>query len=123
MSDDQFDDFEDFWPHYVAEHSDPLNRFIHAVGTTGAIATAVVGLVKRDARLLALAPVIGYGSAWAGHLFVENNKPATFDHPMWSLRGDMRMLKLMLQDEMDEEILRLIGDGQYAPQLLEDFDL
>jgi len=34
----------------------------------------------------------GYGCAWVGHFFFEKNRPATFTHPWWSLRGDLRLL-------------------------------
>jgi hypothetical protein len=43
--------------------------------------------------LLILMPVIGYVFAWAGHYFVEKNKPATLRHPVWSLMGDWVMFK------------------------------
>ena len=36
-------------------------------------------------------PAIGYSFAWVGHFFFENNKPATFTYPIFSLIGDYRM--------------------------------
>lgn len=120
MSEQEFEDFESFWAHYVAEHSNPTTRLLHAVGTTGALATALAALLKRKPKWLALVPLLGYGPAWAGHYFVEGNKPATLDHPVWSLRADLRMYKMMLNGEMEEEMYRLIGDGEYAPKLLEE---
>ena len=120
MSDDQFDSFEEFWPHYLSEHSDPTNRLLHALGTTAAVATAITGLVKKKPKLLALAPLLGYGPAWIGHYLIEGNRPATLDHPVWSLRGDFRMLRLILNDEIEEEMLRMIAEGKTTPQLLEE---
>lgn len=119
MSDEKFETFEDFWPHYVSEHSDPTNRLLHAVGTSAALVTAGYALFKRKPKLLAAAALIGYGSAWIGHLAVEGNRPATFKHPLWSLRGDLRMLQLMLVDEFDEELLRLVAEGKTSPKLLQ----
>jgi hypothetical protein len=43
-----------------------------------------------------LALVQGYVFAWVGHFFYEHNKPATFQHPWLSFRGDWRMWWEML---------------------------
>ena len=36
-------------------------------------------------------PIMGYGFAWLGHFIFENNKPATFKNPIYSLIGDFYM--------------------------------
>jgi hypothetical protein len=90
----RFETFEDFYPYYLSEHSHPTNRRIHVIGTAFSILclTQVVmwGLVG-GFKYLVLAALIGYGAAWAGHYFVEKNKPATFTYPAWSLMGDFKM--------------------------------
>ena len=35
--------------------------------------------------------ISAYAFAWTAHFFVENNKPATFTYPVWSLRGDLKL--------------------------------
>ena len=55
---------------------------------------------------LLAAPLAGYGFAWVGHFFFEKNRPATFTYPLWSLRGDFRMYRLMLIGKMQPEIER-----------------
>jgi hypothetical protein len=36
--------------------------------------------------------LLGYSFAWIGHFAFENNKPATFIYPSFSLMGDFRMI-------------------------------
>ena len=49
-------------------------------------------------------PLVGYAFAWYAHFFVEHNRPATFDHPFYSLAADYRMLFLMMAGQMDAEV-------------------
>ncbi|HKS26779.1 MAG TPA: DUF962 domain-containing protein [Pyrinomonadaceae bacterium] len=99
--------FEEFWPHYVAEHSQPATRTLHAIGTGVGLACAVALAARGKWKWLPVAFVPGYGAAWLSHFLIERNKPATFEHPVWSLMGDYKMIGLMLTGRMDEEISRL----------------
>lgn len=101
---DEIKTFEEFWPYYVKAHSSRGNRRLHFAGTSAALVLAATGLLTRRARLLALAPVVGYACAWIGHFFVEGNVPATFGHPLWSFKSDFIMWKKMLDGTMDAEI-------------------
>lgn len=96
--------FEDFWPHYVAEHSKPGTRALHLAGTTAAVTCALTLLARGKWKWLPLAIIPGYAAAWLGHFFIEGNKPATFQHPLWSFRGDFKMAGLMLSGQMENEI-------------------
>ena len=75
------------------------------MGTSTALACLAVSPFFPPA--LMAAPVAGYGCAWVGHFLFEKNRPATFKYPLWSLRGDMRMYRLMLTGQMGQEIARL----------------
>jgi hypothetical protein len=101
--------FDDFWPHYVHAHRHPLNRALHYVGTSAAIATVGAAALTLNPLWLIATPVAGYGPAWLGHLVFERNKPATFDHPLWSLRGDFKMFSLALRGKMRAEVERVCG--------------
>ncbi|MFD7921945.1 Mpo1-like protein [Streptomyces sp. NPDC059740] len=93
---EHFASYEEFWPYYVAMHSKAATRWIHLVGTLSGLAVTAYGAARRRRRYLWGLPVIGYGTAWPAHFLVEGNNPATFGHPLWSLRGDVRMIATML---------------------------
>jgi hypothetical protein len=82
---------EQFYPHYLELHRDPLNRRLHAIGTASLLAVLCLALMSERWALLLLVPVLGYGFAWVGHFFIERNRPATFDYPFLSLCCDFRM--------------------------------
>lgn len=106
MADKQYRTFKEFWPFYVSEHSHPLNRRLHFVGTSLAIANLIAFVFTRKKRFLAAAPVSGYLFAWIGHFIIEKNRPATFTYPGKSLRGDFQMFGLMLTGKMGPELTR-----------------
>jgi hypothetical protein len=110
-ADHDFKTFEEFWPYYVAMHSQPATRMVHALGTLAAGALAVTGLLRlrpKPKRVL-MAPIVGYGAAWAAHFLIERNNPATFGYPAWSLQGDVEILKMMLQGR-DSELTEIARD-------------
>ena len=96
----EFSNFHRFYEFYLFEHSDPLNRRLHFAGCIIVLILVLSALLSGLLILFLLAPVFGYGLAWAGHFFVERNKPATFSHPIWSLMGDWMMFKDMLTGKM-----------------------
>lgn len=96
--------FEEFWPYYVAQHLDPVNRWLHFAGTSMALGCVVASPVVPP--LLLAAPVVGYGLSWIGHLGFEKNRPATWSHPWYSFRGDLKMWSLMVRGKMGPELER-----------------
>jgi len=66
-----------FWPYYLREHSKPATR----AGITW-----------------------GYGPAWFSHFRIEQNKPATFKYPFWSLFSDLRMTFLWVTGQLERHL-------------------
>lgn len=103
--------FDEFWPFYLSQHRHPGSRALHVLGTGLALGCLVLGFLSP--WCWALAPLVGYGFAWAGHFLLEKNRPATFGHPLWSLRGDFKLLRLTLGGRLAGELARL--DAERAP--------
>jgi hypothetical protein len=111
---DRIESFGEFWPHYVHAHRNPINRAFHYAGTTAALGTVAAAAVTLNPAWLLLTPVAGYGPAWIGHFVFEKNKPATFEHPLWSLRGDLKMYWLALRGKMRAEVELICGGDMPA---------
>ena len=87
----RYEEFGEFYPYYLAEHSNRICRRLHFTGSTLAILLVVAAVVTQHWWLQAVAVVEGYGFAWVGHFFFEHNKPASFKQPWFSYRGDWKM--------------------------------
>lgn len=98
--------FAEFWPYYVREHSLPINRWLHFAGSTLALILLVGACIAGEWIWLVGLPIVGYGLAWIGHFFLERNRPATFQYPLWSLAADWKMWFFMLVGAMDREVER-----------------
>jgi hypothetical protein len=102
-------DFETFWPFYVSQHSRAGTRALHFTGTTIGLVLLAAALVTRRPVLLLWSLVSGYAFAWIGHFFIEKNRPATFQYPLWSFRGDMRMYGLMWRGRIADQVEKIRG--------------
>lgn len=98
--------FATFWPEYVRAHSQPGTRAVHLAGTLTGWALLLAAVALQRWWWLALALVVPYALAWISHFFVEHNRPATFEHPLWSWWADQKMIALMLTGKMGDEVRR-----------------
>ena len=105
--------FREFYPYYLSEHRNRTCRQLHFAGSTLVLALIGAAAFTRNAWLLALVPVAGYGFAWVGHFVFEKNRPATFKHPWYSLMGDWVMYWQLLTGKIPFEE-RNPGTGQSA---------
>lgn len=99
--------YAEFWDFYVREHSEPLTRYLHFIGTTLGIVLLVWIARTGNWLYLPLCFVIGYAFAWFSHFFIEKNKPATFTYPFWSFISDYKMVFYMLTGKMNREVERV----------------
>ena len=92
----RFATFKEFYPFYLSEHQHPTCRRLHVLGSALVVLTLVFAVVTASWWALLLMPLFGYGFAWAGHIFFEKNRPATFTYPLYSFMGDWVMFKDVL---------------------------
>ncbi len=92
----RFNSFAEFYPYYLAEHANSTCRKLHFVGTSLVIILTFTAFITGQFKWLLGLPIAGYGFAWMGHFFFENNRPATFKNPFYSLLGDFVMYRDML---------------------------
>jgi len=118
-SNKKYSTFKEFWPFYLQQHSLPETREMHYHGTNKAYAALLTTLSATGMAYLAtnnewsllgipasflFAVYFGYKDAWKAHKHIEKNKPATFTYPFWSLRGDLKMHKLMVIDKLNKKL-------------------
>ena len=96
----EFKSFSEFYPFYLSEHSNPVNRRLHFSGCVLLILILLYAVITKTWLALILLPIVGYGFAWVGHYFVEKNRPATFTYPLYSFMGDWVMFKDILSGKI-----------------------
>jgi hypothetical protein len=92
MSEQRISSFKEFYPFYLAEHSDPVCRTLHYIGSTLVLSALAYIIATSQYSYLWTLLVLGYGFAWVGHYFFEHNKPATFQYPLYSFASDWVMV-------------------------------
>lgn len=103
--------FGEFWPEYVRAHSAGSTRVMHFAGTVAGWVILVAAVIERRWWWIALALMVPYALAWVSHFFIEHNRPATFEHPLWSWWADQKMVAMMIVGKMGEEVMRARADG------------
>lgn len=92
----RFTSFAEFYPFYLTQHSNPVCRRLHVLGTL-VMTTAVLYCLFTWAYLwLPVALLLPYPFGWVGHFVFEKNQPASFRWPFYSMLGDLRMTRDVL---------------------------
>lgn len=93
---EKYANLAEFWPFYLNEHRNGVNRWLHYIGSTLGIGVVVSCLLTRHYAYIPLAFVCGYAFAWVGHFLIEKNRPATFIYPLMSFASDWRLWFMIL---------------------------
>jgi hypothetical protein len=78
----------------------------HSVGTLIGWALLLAAIVFQHPWFVLAGLLAPYAFAWISHFFVEHNRPASFDHPLWSWLADQKMVALVLAGRMNQEVQR-----------------
>ncbi|MDR3064556.1 MULTISPECIES: DUF962 domain-containing protein [Comamonas] len=92
----QFKRFAEFYPFYLGEHSHPVCRRLHFIGTSLSLVFLLALFLTGDWWYLLAGLICGYGFAWVGHFGFEKNRPASFKRPLYSFLGDWMMWRDIL---------------------------
>lgn len=103
MSVSTYRSFREFYPFYLSQHSHPVCRRLHVIGSTLVLLIIAATLITQQWWLLLAVPAVGYGFAWVGHFRFEHNRPATFQHPWYSLMGDWVMFWQIVTGTLPQE--------------------
>lgn len=104
--------YSEFWDFYVSEHSKPMTRTLHFIGTTLGLFLLVWLIWRGMWYYFPLSFVVGYAFAWFAHFVIEKNRPATFKYPLWSFISDYKMIWFMLTGRMNAELDRVVRTGR-----------
>lgn len=96
----KFASFKEFYPYYLNEHRNRTCKILHFIGTSLVITCVWMAITNGNWGLLKFVPLVGYGFAWIGHFQFEKNRPATFKHPLYSLRADFVMFWHLLSGKL-----------------------
>jgi hypothetical protein len=98
--------FEEFWHYYLPQHRHAQTRNLHFLATGLAFVTLLGFALTHDYHWLVGTAQVAYAVAWLSHAMVEDNAPATFRAPVWSLRADIRMFRLWLSGKLAPELTK-----------------
>lgn len=91
MAERKYKSFSEFYPYYLTEHKKRGTRITHFIGTTLFLLLVLSAILTANGWYIFYGVIAAYGWAWIGHFFIEKNKPATFQYPLWSLISDFKL--------------------------------
>lgn len=62
--------YTEFFPFYLSQHKNYINRILHFIGTNIAIIMLTIGVFNLSPSIILKAIIAGYGFAWVGHVLI-----------------------------------------------------
>lgn len=99
--------FEQFWPHFLSSHRQPLTRWLHVA----AVGVGTIGVIKalRQRRLgpALLGTAAGAALALGAHPLVEGNRAENGGQPLWAARALLRLCARTISGSIDADLAEL----------------
>lgn len=73
---------KDFYPLYLSEHQNTINRVLHFLGTALMALSFITAMLFHGFLFFLSMVITGFILSWLGHLLFEKNKPSTLKHPI-----------------------------------------
>ena len=91
--------FDEFYLYYLEQHKNFYNRVMHFIAGCIFLSFTPFCILNGYFLRIPLVILVSYAFAWTGHYVFEKNKPATFGHPLYSIRGEFRMFFELLSSK------------------------
>jgi hypothetical protein len=103
----EFSDFEAFWPHFLANHTNPMVRYCHVAALGCGLLGAGMALRKR--RLSPLLRGVGAFAALGilSHPVFTGHWPRNFGYPQYAARGFLRLCIRTVTGAIHEDLAAL----------------
>jgi hypothetical protein len=101
--------FYRFWCYYLQAHSHPGTRALHYSGTVIGLLGIIIAVLEASLWTAIGGIVAAYLLAWTGHFLIERNRPCVYAHPLWSFKANLRMFRLWIFGQLDEEFQKCIS--------------
>lgn len=83
--------FDEFYQTYQQLHQTPVCRTLHVSGVVLSGVLLTYAVLWLDVLVFLTIPLLGYALSWVGHFVFEGNRPATWEHPYYAFKADLRM--------------------------------
>ena len=103
----QYQTFEAFWPAYLAQRRRAEVRGLIYFGMGFAVLLVAKAIISAEPWWLLGALVSPFVYGIFGIAVFQREAPSLFRHPVWTLRGDLRLAGLFLTGKLFDEYRRL----------------
>jgi hypothetical protein len=100
---ERFENFEQFWPHFMASHTKASTRWAHVIAVASGLASAGIALHRRSPWPAVVGSMGAVALALGAHPIFEGNVPENTGNFPWAIRANFRLFFRMLTGTLEFE--------------------